>query len=59
MLYYCQTQQTFNNTNKCYMFHVAFTNDIIKGLFCLTVIYVTLLSQHNGVDSIKIIRHMV
>jgi len=41
------------------MFHVAFTNDIIKGLFCLTVIYVTLLSQHNGVDSIKIIRHMV
>jgi len=34
-------------------------HDDIKGLLCLTVIYMTLLSKHNGVDSIKIIRHVV
>ena len=30
--------------------HVAFIHDIIKGLLCLTVIY---MSQHNGMDSMK------
>jgi hypothetical protein len=54
---YCKSCILMSDDGPSVLNHVEFIDDIIKILLCLAVTCIPILSQHNGMDSIKILSY--